>query len=104
MTKSTYGRYSKEFRQEAVKLVIETGISITEAAKQLSLPKTTLEHWIKAFRGGKLNDIGWTQRPLTEVELELEKVKRELAWVKQERDILKKAAAYFAKESLTGTR
>jgi len=41
---------------------------------------------------------------LTEVEQELDRVKRELAQVKQERDILKKAAAYFAKESLPGTR
>jgi transposase len=41
---------------------------------------------------------------LTEVELELAQVKRELAQVKMERDILKKAAAYFAKESLPGTR
>lgn len=53
---------------------------------------------------GHINVIGGQQRPLTEVEQELDRVRRELTQVKQERDILKKAAAYFAKESLPGTR
>jgi transposase len=48
--------------------------------------------------------VGRKQKPLTEVEMELARVKRELAIVKMEHDILKKAAAYFAKESLPGTR
>jgi transposase len=104
MTKSSNGRYSKEFRSEAVKLVVDGDISAYEAARQLSLPKSTLENWVRAFKAGKLSDIGGQQRPLTEVEQELDRVKRELAQVKQERDILKKAAAYFAKESLPGTR
>jgi transposase len=98
------GRYSKEFRIEAVKMVVEGGVSAYEASRQLSLPKSTLENWVRAFKAGKLSDIGGQQRPLTEVEQELDRVKRELAQVKQERDILKKAAAYFAKESLPGTR
>jgi len=45
-----------------------------------------------------LSDVGKTQPPLTEIELELVKIKRELAEVKMERDLLKKAAAYFARE------
>jgi len=98
------GRYSKEFRVEAVKLVVEGGISVYEASRQLSLPKSTLENWVRAFKAGKLDVIGGEQLPLTEVEQELDRVRRELAQVKQERDILKKAAAYFAKESLPGTR
>jgi len=71
---------------------------------RLSLPKSTLENWVRAFKAGKLESIGSTHRPLTEVEVELARVKRELVIVKMERDILKKAAAYFAKESLHGTR
>lgn len=98
------GRYTKEFREEAVKLVTEGRMSVPQAAKQLSLPKSTLENWIKAYKSGKLGDIGKTYRPLTEIEMELARAKRELAEVKMERDILKKAAAYFAKESLPGTR
>jgi len=104
MSKRTNNRYSKEFRIEAVKMVVDGGVSVYEASRQLTLPKSTLENWVKAFRAGKLNDIGGQQRPLTDVEQELARVKRELAQVKQERDILKKAAAYFAKESLPGTR
>lgn len=104
MKRGPNGRYSKEFRDEAVKMVIEDGVSAYEASRRLSLPKSTLENWVRAFKAGKLSDIGGQQRPLTEVEQELAKVKRELAQIKQERDILKKAAAYFAKESLPGTR
>ena len=59
---------------------------------------------MKAFRTGKLGDIGKSYRPLTEIEIELARAKKELVEVKMERDILKKAAAYFAKESLPGTR
>ena len=71
---------------------------------RLSMPKSTLESWLRAFKSGKLEGIGSSQRPLTEMEAELARVKRELALVRMERDILKKAAAYFAKESLHGTR
>ena len=98
------GRYTKEFRVEAVKLVTEDKISLPEAARRLSLAPSTLGYWVKAFKAGKLGDIGKTQKPLTEIEMELARTKKELAEVKMERDILKKAAAYFAKESLPGTR
>jgi transposase len=98
------GRYTKEFREEAVKLVTEEKISLPEASRQLSLPPSTLATWVKAFKAGKLGGIGKTQRPLTEIEMELAWAKKELAEVKMERDILKKAAAYFARESLPGTR
>jgi len=59
---------------------------------------------VKADKAGKLGEVGKSYRPLTEIELELHRTKRELAEVRMERDILKKAAAYFAKESLPGTR
>jgi transposase len=98
------GRYTKEFREEAVKLVTEEKLSVPVAAKRLSLPQSTLGNWLKASKSGKLADIGKGQRPLTEIEMDLARTKRELAEVKMERDILKKAAAYFAKESLPGTR
>ena len=104
MEKVPYSKYSKEFRLEAVRLVTEGGLSVGEGAMRLSLPKSTLENWVRAFKAGKLESIGSTHRPLTEVEVELARVKRELVLVKMERDILKKAAAYFAKESLHGTR
>jgi transposase len=98
------GRYTKEFREEAVKMVKDGGMSLPEAARRLSLPPSTLGNWVKAHKAGKLGDIGKTRKPLTEIEMELARVKKELVETRMERDLLKKAAAYFAKESLPGTR
>jgi transposase len=64
------------------------------------LPKSTSERWRRVSKKGNLGAVGKGQRPLTELERELAQVKRELALAKMERDNLKKAAAYFAKESL----
>lgn len=99
-----HGRYTREFRQEAVKLLTEERLSLPEAARRLSLAPSTLAYWVKAYKAGKLGEIGNTRKPLTEVEMELARTKKELVEVKMERDILKKAAAYFARESLHGTR
>ena len=98
------GRYTREFRQEAVKLATEEKLSLPEAARRLSLAPSTLSYWVKAYKTGKLGEIGKAQKLLTEIEMELARTKKELAEVKMERDILKKAAAYFARESLHGTR
>ena len=98
------GRYTKEFREEAVRLVTEEKLSLPAAARRLSLPPSTLGNWVKAYKAGRLGEVGKTYRPLTEIETELARTKKELVEVKIERDILKKAAAYFAKESLPGTR
>ena len=98
------GRYTKEFREEAVKLVTEEKLSLPEAARRLSLSPSTLGNWLRASKEGRLGEVGKTFRPLTQIEMELAKTKKELIVVKMERDILKKAAAYFAKESLPGTR
>jgi len=104
MERIPHGKYTKEFREEAVKLVTEEKLSIPETAGRLNLPKSTLENWMRKYRVGKLGEIGINYRPLTETEMELAKLKRENAELRMERDILKKAAAYFAKESLPGTR
>jgi transposase len=104
MHRLPYGKYTKEFREEAVKLVIEGGLSTPEAAKRLSLAPTTLSNWVKAFKAGKLGDVGKSQKVLSDKEMELHQLKRELAEVKMERDILKKAIAYLAQESRQNTR
>lgn len=99
MKKIPYGKYSREFREEAVKLVVEGGLSIPETGRRLSVPPSSLRTWVKAYKEGNLSDVGSNRRQLTETELEMARLRRELAEVKMERDILKKAAAYFAKES-----
>ena len=98
------GKYTKEFREEAVKLITEEKLSYPEAGRRLQLAPTTIMNWVKASKAGKLGEIGKNYRPLTEVEIELARTKKELATVKMECEILKKAAAYFAGESLPGTR
>nr|AID65733.1 putative IS3/IS911 transposase family protein [uncultured bacterium] len=98
------GRYTREFRQEAVKLITEEKLSFPEAGRRLTLAPSTLNYWVKAYKAGKLREIGKMHKPLTELEMELARTRKELAEVKMERDILKKAAAYFARESLPGTR
>lgn len=104
MERVPYSKYTRELRLEAVRLVSEGGESVREVSMRLSLPKSTLENWLRASKAGKLERIGANHRPLTDVEMELARAKRELAIVRMERDILKKAAAFFAKESLHGTR
>jgi transposase len=96
--------YTKEFREEAVKLVTKDGLTVPEVGRRLSIAPSTIRYWVKVSSAGKLQEVGRQRRPLTEVEMELARVKRELAITKMELDILKKAAAYFAKESLPGSR
>ena len=98
------GKFSREFREEAVRMVVEENLSIPEVGRRLQLPPSTIRNWVKAHKEGKLGQIGKGQREMTALEKELYETKRELARVKMERDILKKATAYFAKESLHGTR
>ena len=91
--------YTPEFREQAVQLYEESGLSLATAAQRLSMPKGTLKHWIDTDRDGKLKEIGRNQKPLSGLEVELARVKRELAETRMERDFLKKCTAYFAKMS-----
>ena len=90
-------RYSEQFRLQAAKLIVEGGYSYHQAAQQLGVSDWALRCWVKAFRAsGHLPPKGQVV-PLAE---ELKAARRELAQLRQENEILKKAAAYFAKESL----
>jgi len=101
MEKVPRGVFTKEFKEEAVKMIMDGGLSIPEAGRRLSLPKSTLARWVQLARKG-----GFVAKrsPVTEGEMELARLRRENAELKMERDILKKAAAYFAKEALPGMR
>ena len=95
--------YSMEFRGEAVKLVLEQGLSQGEASSRLGIPKGTLANWVMAAKsGGDKPSPG--ARTVSELEAENARLRKALADARQERDIVKKAAAYFARESLPGTR
>lgn len=94
MTKTTRARYTLEFKQEAVRLV-EGGQSIAAAARTLGVVEQTLFNWVKAQREGKLS--GADSKVVSAEQMEISRLRAELARVKMERDILEKATAYFAK-------
>jgi transposase len=96
-------RYTSEFRAEAVKLVFEQGLSLEIAAKRLSIPKGTLGNWMAAAKASKHQSAPGA-RSATDLEAENSRLRKELSETRMERDILKKATAYFARESLPGTR
>jgi len=96
------GRYTREFREEAVKLVTEEKLTVAEAARKLSIPPSTLDHWVKASNEGRLSNIGQSYRQLSELEIELARLKKEKAILEMENEILKKAEAYFARKSTPG--
>jgi len=95
--------YSEELKTEAVKMVNEQGLSREEAAKQLMIPKGTIGNWLAAAKTGK-QPILPGERSHAELIAENNRLRKELADTRMEREILKKATAYFARESLPGTR
>jgi transposase len=96
-------QYTKEFREQAVQLVLAQQVTIPEAARRLSMSGKTLERWVCRARRGQLATLGKSRQPVTALEAEVSRLKRDLAVARMERDILKKATAYFAKAQLPGT-
>ena len=95
--------YTAEFWAEAVKLVLAQGHSLQEVSQRISVPKGTLAGWVAHARSGKPAGAPGA-RTVAELEGENKQLQKELAQMRMERDIVKKAAAYFARESLQGTR
>jgi transposase-like protein len=90
-------KYTLEFKLEAVRL-IKGGPAASVTAKVLGIPKASLENWVRLSAKGELKGTG--DRPVNPEQMELARLRAELARVKMERDILKKATAQFARESL----
>jgi transposase-like protein len=91
------GKYTLEFKLEAVRLV-KRGKSAAVTAKVLGIPNQTLDNWIRLSNKGELKGAG--DKPVSPEQMELARLRAELSRVKMQRDILKKATAYFARESL----
>lgn len=87
-------KHSNEFKMEAVRLAQQGDVAVTQVARDLGIHESLLHKWIKQF--GKKPD--GSQITADEHE-ELIRLRRELRIVKEERDILKKATAFFARES-----
>jgi transposase len=94
-------QYPDEFKQEAVKLAESIGGNA--AAVRLGIPQSTVTNWVRRSRAGTLGngaaEVPPAKRPVTELEAENSRLRRELASAKLDLDVLKKAAVYFAKES-----
>ena len=94
--------FSREFKIQAVKLVTEQGRSFAEAARQLEVGENQIRSWKKQLETtGRDAFPGHGHSPV--VDSELERLRRESKRLLAEREILKKAVAYFAKESLGDT-
>lgn len=89
--------YTAEFKELAVKRV-NGGESIPATAKELDLSDQTLRNWVKAAAAGKLNGAG--SKAVSPEAMELSRLRAENARLKREVEIVKKAAAYFAKDVL----
>ena len=89
-------RYTDEFKAEAIKQITERGYPVSEVAERLGVTTHSLYAWLKKARGGVKSPQGIN---IEEVHKENIRLKAELMRIKEERDILKKAAAYFAKAS-----
>ena len=92
-------RFTREFKLEAVRLVTERGVTIAQAARDLEVSGQVLRRWVKESGADQQQAFpGHGQQKADQAEIT--RLRREVTKLKAERDILKKAAAYFAKDSL----
>ena len=91
-------RFTREFKVEAVKLVRERGVSVAQAGRDLDVDENVLRKWVKEFGSDPVQAFP-SQGQLRSEQQEIERLRREVNKLKAERDILKKATAFFAKEA-----
>ena len=90
-------KYTQAFKEEAVKLITEQGYQITEAARNLGINENMLGRWKRGIEGS--GEETHELQGGTAIHAELNRLREENKRLKMEREILKKAAAFFAKES-----
>jgi transposase len=91
-------RFTREFKVEAVKLVRDRGVSAAQAARDLGVHENVLRKWVKEFGSDPVQAFPGLGQMKPE-QLEIDRLRREVQKLKAERDILKKATAFFAKEA-----
>ena len=96
MSSRKYKQYPAEFRESSARLALEADQPISQTARELGVTAKRLYYWINVYSGSDERSIS-VKSPASE---EIKRLKKELSKVKMERDILKKAAAYFAMEAL----
>lgn len=93
-------KYTAEFRAAAVEQVIVGGRAVAVVARTLEISSKTLFNWVSLARRGEMPVKRASAKTVTDIEAELSRLRQENARLKLEKEILKKAAAYFAKESM----
>lgn len=91
-------KFTREFKVEAIRLVRERGVTVAQAARDLGLGQTVLRKWVRAYVSDPKDAFPGQGQQKPE-QVELTQLRREVARLKMERDVLKKATAFFAKES-----
>ncbi|NCT97590.1 MAG: transposase [Comamonadaceae bacterium] len=91
--------FSREFKLESVKLISERGVSVAQAAKDLDVHENVPRKWVRELREESQEAFPGNGKQKAQ-DAEIARLRKEVATRKMERDILKKAAAYFAKESM----
>jgi transposase len=91
-------KFTLEFKQDAARLVIEKGYTHQQAAASLGVSLSALRRWVRAERGGAGSDGGQKAALNLADQTELARLRKENERLRMEREILKKAAAFFAKE------
>lgn len=91
-------RYTKEFKEDAVKLVTTQGYSSTEVGRRLGIHSSNVSRWVRQYRRDR-EESGKSGKTHRDLEAENRELKKENQRLQMEREILKKAAAFFAKES-----
>lgn len=91
-------KFSREFKIEAVRLVRERGVSVAQAGRDLDVHENVLRKWMRELAADPPHAFPG-QGQVKPEQLEIDRLRREVARLKAERDILKKAAAFFAREA-----
>jgi transposase len=91
-------KYTREFKLEAIGLIRDRGVSVGQASRDLGIHENTLRAWLKEFEADPEHSFPGHGQMKPEA-AEIARLKREVVKLKAERDILKKAAAYFAKDA-----
>ncbi len=91
--------FSREYKLEAVKLVRERGVTVAQAARDLDVHENVLRKWVREYGDDPSQSFPGKGQMKPE-HLEVERLRREVAKLKAERDIQKKAAAYFARDAI----
>jgi transposase len=94
----TRRKFSRAFKIEAVKLVTERGVTVAQACRDLELAESVLRRWMREGAAAPASAFPGNGQQRAEL-VEIAALKKEVARLKAERDILKKAAAYFAREA-----